>query len=40
MNMNSTGPTDGVFTYPYELDQNFDDHGNRPRAFINLKKSV
>ena len=39
-NAKSTGPTDGVFTYPYDLDQNFDDHENLPRAFINLKKSV
>jgi hypothetical protein len=36
----ATGPTDGVFTYPYDLDQNFDDHEYLPRAFINLKKSV
>ena len=39
-NTNSTGPTDGVLTYPYDLDQNFNDHENLPRAFINLKKSV
>ena len=37
---NSTGPTDGVFTYPHDIKQNFDDHENLPRAFINLKKSV
>ena len=39
-NTKSTGPTDGLFMYPYDLDQNFDDHENLPRAFINLKKSV
>jgi hypothetical protein len=36
----ATGPADGVFTYPYDLDQHFDDHEYLPRAFINLKKSV
>jgi hypothetical protein len=36
----ATGPADGVFTYPYDLDQNFDDHEYLPRPFINLKKSV
>ena len=29
-----------IYVYPYDLDQNFDDHENLPRAFIYLKKSI